>query len=61
VPHLHFEVTTSAVLLAGEGLPYLIDHFRVWNEDKAWETRSQELPLDGMLVDFGPADLNSGL
>jgi len=61
VPHLHFEVTTSAVLLAGEGLPYLIDHFRVWNEDKSWETRSQELPLDGMLVDFGPADLNSGL
>jgi len=61
VPHLHFEVTTSAVLLAGEGLPYLIDHFRVWNENKAWEARSQELPLDGMLVDFGASDSNSGL
>lgn len=52
LPHLHFEVTTSPRLLAGEGLPYLIDRFAVWN-DGAWEGRSRELPLDRMLVDFG--------
>jgi murein DD-endopeptidase MepM/ murein hydrolase activator NlpD len=27
-PHLHFEVTTSSKLLAGEGVPYLIDRYR---------------------------------
>ena len=26
-PHLHFEVTTSSKLLAGEGVPYLIDRY----------------------------------
>ena len=46
------------MLLAGEGLPYLIDHYRVWNKDKVWEARSQELPLDRMLVDFGVSDSN---
>jgi hypothetical protein len=29
--HLHFEITTSAKLMAGEGLPYLIDHYRAKN------------------------------
>jgi hypothetical protein len=53
VPHLHFEVTTSATLVAGEGIPYLIDHYRIWTGAKAWETRTQELPLRDMLVDFG--------
>jgi hypothetical protein len=53
VPHLHFEVTTSATLLAGEGIPYLIDHYSIWTGDKVWETRTQELPLRDMLVDFG--------
>lgn len=52
LPHLHFEVTTSTQLLAGEGLPYLIDRFAVWT-DGAWQSRSRELPLDRMLVDFG--------
>lgn len=54
-PHLHFEVTTSAAVLGGEGVPYVIDRYRVWNHDNAWETRSKELPLDGMRVDFGGA------
>lgn len=27
-PHLHFAVTTSSKLLAGEGVPYLIDRYR---------------------------------
>jgi hypothetical protein len=53
VPHLHFEVTTSAALLAGEGIPYLMDHYRIRTGDKVWETRTQELPLRDMLVDFG--------
>jgi murein DD-endopeptidase MepM/ murein hydrolase activator NlpD len=50
IPHLHFEVTTSSTLLAGEGLPYVIDHYRVRNSDKGWERHSAELPLDGMVV-----------
>ena len=52
MPHLHFEVTTSATVLAGEGMPYLIDHYRVLTQDKTWDARTQELPLDGMLVDL---------
>jgi murein DD-endopeptidase MepM/ murein hydrolase activator NlpD len=54
-PHLHFEVTTSPTLLAGEGVPYLIDHFRLKSADGAWQPRTRELALDGMLIDFGPA------
>jgi hypothetical protein len=50
---LHFEVTTSATIIAGEGIPYLIDHYRVWSPANVWEPRVRELPLDGMLVDFG--------
>jgi murein DD-endopeptidase MepM/ murein hydrolase activator NlpD len=56
VPHLHFEVTTSTTLLAGEGVPYLIDHYRVLTPDKVWEAHTRELPLGGTLVDFGPGD-----
>jgi hypothetical protein len=55
VPHLHFEVTTSRNLVAGEGVPYLIDHYRVWTKDNVWQPRTGELPLGGMLVDFGQA------
>ncbi len=58
IPHLHFEVTTSPTLLAGEGLPYLIDHYRVRNKDKVWENRKGELPLNGMVVDFGQSSEN---
>jgi murein DD-endopeptidase MepM/ murein hydrolase activator NlpD len=53
IPHLHFEVTTSPLLLAGEGLPYLIDHYRIWSKDNRWESQTGELPLNGVLVDFG--------
>jgi len=52
-PHLHFEVTTSATPFAGEGVPYLIDHYRTKATDNAWQTRTRELPLDRMLIDFG--------
>jgi hypothetical protein len=51
-PHLHFEITTSPKLMAGEGLPYLIDHYRAKTGD-AWQTRTHELPLKDMVIDFG--------
>jgi murein DD-endopeptidase MepM/ murein hydrolase activator NlpD len=54
-PHLHFEVTTSSRPLTGEGVPYLIDHFRLWSADDAWQPRTLELALGEMLIDFGPA------
>jgi hypothetical protein len=56
VPHLHFEVTTSAKPLAGEGVPYVIDQFRVMSSDGAWSTRTRELPSRNMLVTFGQPD-----
>ena len=31
-PHLHFEIANSPKALAGEGLPYVIDHYRVKSE-----------------------------
>ena len=46
-PHLHFEVTTSAKPLAGEGVPYVIDRYRSNSED-----RTRELPLDKSVVEF---------
>jgi hypothetical protein len=61
-PHLHFEVTTSSTLMAGEGVPYLIDHYRMKLADNTWETRTHELPLKDMEIDFGEgrAKLNGG-
>jgi murein DD-endopeptidase MepM/ murein hydrolase activator NlpD len=52
-PHLHFELTTSPNLLAGEGIPYLIAKYRVKSEDGAWQPRTRELPLRDTIVDFG--------
>ncbi len=52
-PHLHFEVTTSSRLLAGEGVPYVIDHYRVKSAGESWQTTTRELPLRNMVVDFG--------
>jgi murein DD-endopeptidase MepM/ murein hydrolase activator NlpD len=54
VPHLHFEVTTSAKPLAGEGIPYVIDQYRVKAPDGAWDAVTRELPSRNMLVAFGP-------
>jgi murein DD-endopeptidase MepM/ murein hydrolase activator NlpD len=56
VPHLHFEVTTSAKPLAGEGVPYVIDQFRVKTPDGTWNTFTRELPSRNMLVAFGPME-----
>jgi hypothetical protein len=52
-PHLHFEVATASSLLAGEGVPYLIDEYLVTTaSDGATERRTRELPLKDTLVDF---------
>jgi len=50
-PHLHFQVSTSASPLAGEGGPYVIDQYRT-KSDETEQTRMRELPLGGMLIDF---------
>ncbi|HKV61412.1 MAG TPA: M23 family metallopeptidase [Candidatus Acidoferrum sp.] len=53
-PHLHFEVTTSSKLLAGEGVPYLIDKYRCKSTgDGPMELRIRELPLNKSVVVFG--------
>ena len=53
-PHLHFEVTTSSKLLAGEGVPYLIDRYRSKNaSDGSAELHIHELPLNNSIVIFG--------
>jgi hypothetical protein len=51
-PHLHFEVTTSSKLLAGEGVPYLIDRFKSTSDGHA-KVETHELPLDHSVVTFG--------
>lgn len=52
-PHLHLEITNSAKSLAGEGLPYIIDHYRMRMVDAdPWQLRTHELPMRNMLVDF---------
>jgi hypothetical protein len=53
-PHLHFEVTTSSKLLAGEGVPYLIERYRCMSAcDGPMELRVHELPLNKNVVVFG--------
>jgi Peptidase family M23 len=51
-PHLHFEVATASSLFAGEGVPYLIDRYRVKSANDTWQMRTRELPLGGMQIDF---------
>lgn len=52
-PHLHFEVTTSPKLLAGEGVPYLIDRFQSPSASSGvMELHKLELPLGGSVVTF---------
>ncbi|WP_266158247.1 M23 family metallopeptidase [Dyella silvatica] len=51
-PHLHFQLETGADILDSEGMPYVIDHYKVKTE-RGWDERSGELPVRGMLVDFG--------
>ena len=52
-PHLHFEVTTSSKLAAGEGVPYLIDRYSsLTAKGGTVELHSRELPLDRSLLIF---------
>jgi hypothetical protein len=54
-PHLHFEVTTSSKLLAGEGVPYLIDQYRCMSASGGpMEQHIHDLPLNNNVVVFGP-------
>jgi hypothetical protein len=53
-PHLHFEVTTSSKLLAGEGVPYLIDRYRCKSASNGpMELYIHQLPLGKSVVIFG--------
>ena len=52
-PHLHFEIANSSRPFEGEGLPYLIDHYRV-KSGNGWDSRTRELPLREMVIDLGP-------
>lgn len=53
-PHLHFEVTDSPKLIAGEGLPYLIDHYSSVSASGGLNIRRErELPMNGNVVAFG--------
>jgi hypothetical protein len=58
-PHLHIEVTTDPHFAAGEGVPYLIDSYGVIAGDNGVTgLRTRELPLNGMVVDFGRGHAN---
>jgi murein DD-endopeptidase MepM/ murein hydrolase activator NlpD len=46
-PHLHFQVSRSAELVKGDGLPYVLDRFT--HEGK---TVKNEIPSDRWVVDF---------
>ena len=52
-PHLHFEVTTSSTFLFGEGVPYIIDRYRlIPAKNGSTDMHIHELPLNRELVDF---------
>lgn len=55
-PHLHFEVTDSPELLAGEGLPYLIDQYEIRSADGHLDLRVDELPVLEMMINFRSAE-----
>ena len=49
---MHFEVTTSPMLLKGEGLPYLIDHYRLGFQQGFNDIHNNELPKEKEIVAF---------
>ncbi len=52
-PHLHFEVTDSSKPIAGEGLPYVIERYRVLSADGGSRAvRTRELPMNKNLIEF---------
>jgi hypothetical protein len=52
LPHLHFQVATEPGM-TGQGLPYLLEKFSIIDPTGAKKQRTRELPLDGMVIDFG--------
>lgn len=62
-PHLHFQVTAGPDILASEGVPYVIDRFRIRSTDGSSHDRMLEFPLGNALISFGPAEprLTSGI
>lgn len=55
-PHLHFQVTTNPEILASEGLPYVIDRFRMKTADGGSQERVREFPLGHAAIDFEVID-----
>jgi murein DD-endopeptidase MepM/ murein hydrolase activator NlpD len=53
-PHLHFQVASTPDFMASEGLPFLIDGYRLEVGEGQWEQRSREYPIGDGVVDFGP-------
>lgn len=54
-PHLHFQVTTTPEIMNSEGVPFVIDRFRMKLVDGDWETRTREFPWgEAVAIDFGP-------
>lgn len=51
-PHLHFQVTAGPDILASEGLPFVIDHYRTKEENGAWQVRTREYPIGDISVEF---------
>lgn len=51
-PHLHFEVTNSPQLLLGEGIPYVIDYYRLGYQKGFDDARTHELPKEKEIIDF---------
>ena len=51
-PHLHFEVTTSAGGMTGEGVPFVIDSYRVMGGGTVGP-QTRALPLNNQVIDFG--------
>ena len=52
-PHLHFQLTNNADVMASEGLPHLFDQYWMKVGDGTWETRSREYPMGDVVIDFG--------
>lgn len=52
-PHLHFQISTSPDILAGEGVPFLIDSYRARDGEGVWQIRTREYPMGDIAVEFG--------
>lgn len=53
-PHLHFQLVNSAQAFAGEGMPFVIDHFQMKAAGQEWTRRNKEFPWgDDTAFDFG--------